>query len=89
LRLFADIRTAPVPFFIRPVTSQISGSIKTEFLDPNFDTHFAFIEEQLTTSGGQYLCGDKLADADIMMGYCTISFNSLSRVTPTFFLLWQ
>jgi glutathione S-transferase len=69
LRLFADIRTAPVPFFIRPVTSRISGSVKTEFLEPNFDTHFAFIEEQLATSGGRYLCGDKLTGADIMMGY--------------------
>ncbi|KAJ7328494.1 glutathione S-transferase-like protein [Mycena albidolilacea] len=64
-----NIRTAPVPFFIRPVTSRISGSIKTEFLDPNFDTHFTFIEEQLATSGGRYLCGDKLTGADIMMGY--------------------
>ncbi|KAJ7807865.1 glutathione S-transferase-like protein [Mycena olivaceomarginata] len=64
-----NIKSAPVPFFIRPVTSQISGKINKGFLDPNFDTHFTFLEEQLASDTGPYLCGDKLTGADIMMSF--------------------
>ncbi|KAJ7350663.1 glutathione S-transferase, partial [Mycena albidolilacea] len=64
-----NIKSAPVPFFIRPVTSQISGKINKGFLDPNFDTHFTFLEEQLASGTGPYLCGDKLTGADIMMSF--------------------
>jgi glutathione S-transferase len=73
-----DIKTAPVPFFIRPVTSQISGKIRAGYLDPNFDTHFAFLEEQLTSApdGGPYLCGSKLTGADIMMSFPVIIMTS-------------
>jgi len=41
------------------------------FLEPNFKTHFGFLESQITTSphGGQYLCGTELTGADIMMSF--------------------
>ncbi|KAJ7935240.1 glutathione S-transferase-like protein [Mycena leptocephala] len=73
-----NIKGAPVPFFIRPVTSQISGKIQKSFLEPNFVTHFAFLEEQLASSpnGGPYLCGDKLTGADIMMSFPVILVTS-------------
>jgi len=66
-----NIKTAPVPFFIRPVTSQISEKIHKGYLDPNFVTHFTFLEEQLASApnGGPYLCGDKLTGADMMMSF--------------------
>ncbi|KAJ7104564.1 glutathione S-transferase-like protein [Mycena crocata] len=66
-----NIKTAPVPFFIRPITSQISGKINKGYLDPNYVTHFAFLEEQLSSApnGGPYLCGSKLTGADIMMSF--------------------
>ncbi|KAF8124865.1 hypothetical protein K438DRAFT_1892667 [Mycena galopus ATCC 62051] len=72
--LAKNIKTAPVPFFIRPVTSRIGGMISTSYLDPNFDTNFAFLEEQLASApnGGPYLCGDKLTGADIMMSFPVI-----------------
>ncbi|KAJ7772008.1 glutathione S-transferase [Mycena maculata] len=66
-----NIKNAPVPFFIRPVTSQISGKIRAGYLDPNFVSHFGFLEEQLASApnGGPYLCGDKLTGADMMMSF--------------------
>ncbi|KAJ7125237.1 glutathione S-transferase-like protein [Mycena epipterygia] len=66
-----NIKTAPVPFFIRPVTSQISGKIRSGFLEPNLVTHFAFLEEQLSSApnGGPYLCGAQLTGADMMMSF--------------------
>ncbi|KAJ6589990.1 glutathione S-transferase-like protein [Mycena vulgaris] len=73
-----NIKHAPVPFFIRPVTSQISGKIQAGFLDPNFLTHFAFLEDQLASApdGGPYLCGAKLTGADIMMSFPIILVTS-------------
>ncbi|KAF8150458.1 glutathione S-transferase [Mycena galopus ATCC 62051] len=66
-----SIKTAPVPFFVRPVTSRISREIKKGYLDSNFTTHYAFLEEQLASApnGGPYLCGDSLTGADIMLSF--------------------
>ncbi|KAJ7736913.1 glutathione S-transferase-like protein, partial [Mycena metata] len=66
-----NIKSAPVPFFIRPVTSQISGKIRKGYLDPNFETHFTFLEEQLASApdGGPYLCGSTLTGADMMLSF--------------------
>lgn len=66
-----DIRDAPVPFFIRPVTNMIVSKVNSSFLDHNLKTNFDFVEEQINTSpgGGRYLCGDELSGADIMMGF--------------------
>ncbi|KAJ7270098.1 glutathione S-transferase-like protein [Mycena haematopus] len=73
-----NIKTAPVPFFIRPITSQISGKINKGYFDPNFITHFNFLEEQLASApnGGPYICGDKLTGADIMMSFPVLTVTS-------------
>jgi len=69
--LVNGIKTAPVPFFIRPVTNGVANKLSTAFLEPNFKTHYAFLEEQLKTSpdNGQYLCGKDLTAADILMSF--------------------
>ncbi|KAK7057670.1 glutathione S-transferase [Favolaschia claudopus] len=66
----SNIKSAPVPFFIRPITSRISGQINN-YVIPNLTTHLTFLEEQLASSpnGGSYLCGDKLTGADIIMSF--------------------
>lgn len=66
-----DIRNGPVPFFIRPITNGIAGKLESMFLNPNFKTHFDFLESQLATSpgGGEYLCGKDLTGADFLMSF--------------------
>lgn len=63
------IRDAPVPFFIRPITRGIAGKLTSQFLVPEFNLQYRFLENQLATSpnGGEYLCGTSLTAADIMM----------------------
>ncbi|KAF7289339.1 Glutathione S-transferase [Mycena indigotica] len=79
-----NIKTAPVPFFIKPVTSGIAGKIAKGYTDPNFVAHFQFLEDQLATApeGGPYLCGPTLTGADLMMSYPTLLATSGSARAP-------
>jgi glutathione S-transferase len=38
-------------------------------LTPEFTMNLSFIEQQLKTSGGDYLCGKDIAAADYMLGF--------------------
>ncbi|TVY57433.1 Glutathione S-transferase 1, partial [Lachnellula cervina] len=69
----SNIKTSPVPFFIKPITSRIGDKILTSFVEPNCVTHFSFLESQLQTSGGQYLCGKHLTGADILLSFPLIA----------------
>lgn len=83
LTLAAGIRNAPVPFFIRPVTSGIANKISKSFLEPNFKTHYTFLEQQLKTApdNGHYLCGEALTAADILMSFPLEAGQSRSGMT--------
>ncbi|KAI9690176.1 MAG: hypothetical protein M1822_009137 [Bathelium mastoideum] len=63
------IRDGPQPFFVKPITRTIAGRVHSMFLDPNYKTHFDFLEEKLATSpnGGEFFCGKELTGADILM----------------------
>jgi len=58
-----------IPFYIKPITRGIVGKVETMFFFPNIKMNFEFLEEQLATSGGDYLCGAKLTAADILMSF--------------------
>lgn len=68
--IMSNIKNAPVPFFIKPITRGIAGKVDTTFLDPEFKNHCTFLENYLTESSskGEYFCGD-LSGADIMMHF--------------------
>jgi glutathione S-transferase len=53
------------------------------FLDPNFKTHFTFLEQQLASSlnNGNYLCGNNLTGADILMSFLLIAGKGRARLT--------
>lgn len=77
--LFMDqIKNAPVPFFIKPITRTIAGRVEDQFLNRNYDAHFGFLEKQLETSpnGGQWLTGKDLTAADILMSFPLIAGKS-------------
>jgi glutathione S-transferase len=51
--------------------NSIVSNVNAQFLKPNLDAHYKFLEEQLATSpdGGDFLCGPTLTAADIMMSF--------------------
>ncbi|KXT06716.1 hypothetical protein AC578_8609 [Pseudocercospora eumusae] len=77
--LFVDqIKNAPVPFFIKPITRTIGSRVEGQFLNQNYATHFGFLDSQLASSpgGGPYICGTQLTAADIMLSFPLIAGRS-------------
>ena len=68
LSLIIDrIETAPVPFFLKPVTKGIAGKVKTGYLDATIKNNLDFLESSL--AGQHWFCGDTLTAADIQMSF--------------------
>lgn len=67
--ILSRLKSPSVPFFIRPLSSMIANKISASFLFPNAVTHLNFLEQQLNNSAGDYLCGDHLTGADILMSF--------------------
>ncbi|KAI1164229.1 hypothetical protein F5B18DRAFT_616530 [Nemania serpens] len=67
------LKSKNVPFLIRPVTSMVANQILTSFIQPNIQRQLAFLEQQLETSGGDFLCGKDLSSADVLLSFGLIS----------------
>ncbi|KAG5979440.1 hypothetical protein E4U54_006923 [Claviceps lovelessii] len=67
------LKSPQVPLLVRPITSIIANRIIAMFVAPNVRKHLAFINEQLETSSGKYLCGQTLTAADILMSFPLIA----------------
>lgn len=57
------------------------------FLEPNFKTHYTFLESQLETSpdGGDFLCGKDITGADMLMEFPLVAGGSRSGMTKEAF----
>lgn len=77
------LKSPQVPFLVRPITSIIANRIIAMFVYPNVKRHLAFLNDQLETSSGKYLCGESLTAADILMSFPVIAgsgrFNELGH----------
>jgi glutathione S-transferase len=73
-----EIKNAPQPFFIKPITRTITGRVDDAYLLQNYDTHFSFLNSQLETSpdNGEFLCGAQLTAADILLSFPLIITKS-------------
>ncbi|PTB66547.1 glutathione transferase [Trichoderma citrinoviride] len=67
--VIGKLKQPPVPIFIRPITSAVANRILSSYIFPNVHRHFAFLDQQLRTSGGRYLCCDHLTPADIVLSF--------------------
>lgn len=61
------IETAPVPFFLKPVTRGIAAKVREGYLNPTIEKNLAMMEESLSDS--DWFCGDSLSAADIQMSF--------------------
>lgn len=65
--VFARVKTAPVPFFIKPITKMIADRASKDFIDPQLALHFGFVEKELEKS--EWFAGDAISGADIQMSF--------------------
>jgi glutathione S-transferase len=65
--ILSRIESAPVPFFLKPVTKGIAGKVKSSYLNPNVKRNLEFMEAALKKS--KWFCGDAMTAADIQMSF--------------------
>ncbi len=65
--IFDKVRTAPVPFFVKPIAKGIADKVTSTFIGPQIKTHFDYLEAELGKS--TWFVGEELTGADIMMSF--------------------
>ncbi|MBC7939251.1 MAG: glutathione S-transferase, partial [Chitinophagaceae bacterium] len=66
--VFSKVRSAPVPFFIKPVVKAISDKVMTSFITPNIERQLDFMENELARAG-PWFGGAEFSAADIQMSF--------------------
>ncbi|PTB38414.1 uncharacterized protein TrAFT101_011479 [Trichoderma asperellum] len=67
--VISRLKQPPIPFLIRPVTTAVANRIFSSYIFPNVYKHIKFLDQQLHTSGGRYICCDHLTPADIILSF--------------------
>lgn len=65
--LMNQIRSAPAPFFVKPIAKQIAKRVEERFIGPELANLFAYIETELTAH--DWFAGDSFTGADIQMSF--------------------
>lgn len=65
--VFARLRRAPVPFFVRPVVRNIVDRVGAQFIRPQLRLHLDFMEAELAQR--DWFAGDAFTAADIQMSF--------------------
>ena len=65
--VFDKVRSAPVPFFIKPVVKGVADQVMKSFVGPNLTRQFAYMESELAAR--PWFAGDSFSAADIQMSF--------------------
>ena len=65
--VFNKLRTAPMPFFARPIARAIADKVMKGFVQPSIARQLAFMEAELATR--PWFAGKAFSAADIMMSF--------------------
>ena len=61
------IRTAPMPFFAKPIARAIAGQLEASFVTPNLKSQLDYMESELTNR--PWFTGKQFSAADIQMSF--------------------
>ena len=61
------VRSAPLPFLVKPVGRAIANKVDEGYTDPEITKHLAFVETELGKN--EWLAGNELSGADVQMSY--------------------
>ena len=65
--IFAKVRGAKVPFFVKPIVKGIAAQVHKAYIDPNVTSLLAFMEAELAQR--EWFAGDAFTAADVQMSY--------------------
>lgn len=65
--LTTRIRSAPVPFFIKPIAKGIAAKVDDAYTDPEIANHLSFVNGEL--GARDFVAGERLTAADVQMSY--------------------
>lgn len=65
--VFDRIRTAKVPFLIKPVVRGIADKVVADFIQPNLQAQLQFMNDEL--AGRPFFAGEGFSAADVMMSF--------------------
>jgi len=72
--VFQKIKSAPMPFFARPIARGIADKVLAAFIDPNLQRQTAFMEADL--ADGPWFAGAQFSAADIQMSFPVEAANA-------------
>ena len=65
--IMSRVASAPLPFFLKPVSKGIAAKVHESFIDPNVKRNLAFMEASLADT--DWFCGDQFTAADVQMSF--------------------
>jgi glutathione S-transferase len=65
--IFSKMKTAPMPFFVKPIARKIADTVGRQFVDPNLTRHLTFLGDHLAKYA--WFAGDEMSAADIQMSF--------------------
>ena len=65
--VFNKIKSAPMPFFVKPIAKAIADKVMQGFVQPNLDRNREFMESELGDRG--WFAGRTFSAADVMMSF--------------------
>ncbi|CAD0327069.1 glutathione S-transferase [Xanthomonas hortorum] len=65
--IFARIRSAPMPFFVKPIARAIADKAMSGFVSPQLKLHLDWMEQSLQASN--WFAGERFTAADIQMSF--------------------
>ncbi len=65
--IFDKVKTAPMPFFIKPIAKGIANKVLNDYVLPNVENNMKFIEMHLGQT--EWFAGNKMTGADIQMSF--------------------
>ncbi|KAJ4424310.1 bifunctional glutathione transferase/peroxidase [Gnomoniopsis sp. IMI 355080] len=81
--VLSALKGKQVPFIVRPISSVIANQVIAMMVFPNMKKHLGFLEQQLETSGGDFITGPHMTAADILLSYPLLAgstgFDSMGK----------
>lgn len=65
--VFNRVKSAPAPFFVKPIAKAIAHKVESSFIDPQLKLHLDYLEGELKQH--QWFGGDAFSAADIQLSF--------------------